>query len=138
MAGAGVAAATVVMDVAHAGHTVAALLYVVVVVGASFLGPIPAVVAVLASFAAQNYFFTPPRSSLRIASVDDVVAFLVFGITAAVVSAAVTRVNELRRRARVRELEAGRGSTSWSSSCGACPRSTSSTTRSGRSRNCSA
>ena len=103
---AGVAAATLAMDLAHANHTVAALLYVVVVVGASFLGPIPATVAVLAAFAAQNYFFTPPRGTFRITSSDDVAAFFVFGITAAVVSAAVTRVNELRRRARVRELEA--------------------------------
>jgi two-component system, OmpR family, sensor histidine kinase KdpD len=103
---AGVAVATLAMDAVHANHTVAALLYVVVVVGASFLGPLPAIVAVLASFAAQNYFFTPPRGSLRINSSDDVVAFFVFGITAAVVSAAVTRVNELRRRALVRELEA--------------------------------
>jgi two-component system sensor histidine kinase KdpD len=103
---AGVAAATLAMDAAHANHTVAALLYVVVVVGASFLGPIPATVSVLAAFAAQNYFFTPPRGTFRITSSDDVVAFFVFGITAAVVSAAVTRVNELRRRARVRELEA--------------------------------
>src|SRR5438552_7640130 len=94
------------MDAAHVNHTVAALLYVVVVVGASFLGPIPATVAVLAAFTAQNYFFTPPRGSLRIDSADDVVALFVFGITAAVVSATVTRVNELRRRARVRELEA--------------------------------
>ena len=103
---AGVAIATLAMDATHTNHTVAALLYVVVVVGASFLGPIPATVAVLTAFAAQNYFFTPPRGSLRINSADDVVAFLVFGITAAVVSAAVTRVNELRRRALVRELEA--------------------------------
>jgi two-component system sensor histidine kinase KdpD len=101
-----VAAATLAMDAAHANHTVAALLYVVVVVGVSFLGPIPATVAVLAAFAAQNYFFTPPRGTFRITSSDDVAAFFVFGITAAVVSAAVTRVNELRRRARVRELEA--------------------------------
>ena len=77
-----------------------------VVVAASFLGPLPATVAVLAAFAAQNYFFTAPRGSLRIDSADDVVALFVFGITAAVVSAAVTRVNELRRRALVRELEA--------------------------------
>jgi two-component system, OmpR family, sensor histidine kinase KdpD len=101
-----VAVATVAMNAAHANHTVAALLYVVVVVGASFLGTVPAIVAVLSAFAAQNYFFTPPRGSLRINSADDVVAFFVFGVTAAVVSAAVTRVNELRRRARVRELEA--------------------------------
>jgi two-component system sensor histidine kinase KdpD len=103
---AAVAAATLAMDAAHANHTVAALLYVVVVVGVSFLGPVPAAVGVLAAFTAQNYFFTAPRGSLRINSTDDVVAFFVFGITAAVVSAAVTRVNELRRRARVRELEA--------------------------------
>jgi two-component system sensor histidine kinase KdpD len=103
---AGVGVATVAMNAADVNHTVAALLYVVVVVGASFLGTVPAVVAVLSAFAAQNYFFTPPRGSLRINSADDVVAFFVFGITAAVVSAAVTRVNELRRRARVRELEA--------------------------------
>jgi two-component system, OmpR family, sensor histidine kinase KdpD len=103
---AGVSAATLAMDAANVNHTVAALLYVVVVVGASFLGALPATVAVLSAFAAQNYFFTPPRGSLRINSADDVVAFFVFGITAAVVSAAVTRVNELRRRARVRELEA--------------------------------
>ena len=94
------------MRVAHASHTVAALLYVVVIVGASFLGPVPATVAVLAAFAAQNYFFTAPRGSLRINSADGVVALFVFGITAAVVSATVTRVNELRRRALVRELEA--------------------------------
>jgi two-component system sensor histidine kinase KdpD len=103
---AGVAVATVAMDTAHANHTVAALLYVVVVVGASFLGPLPATVAVLAAFGAQNYFFTPPRGSLRINGAEAVVALLVFGVTAAVVSAAVTRVNELRRRAHVRELEA--------------------------------
>jgi two-component system sensor histidine kinase KdpD len=103
---AAVGVATLVMDTADAGHTVAALLYVVVVVGVSLLGPIPATVAVLAAFAAQNYFFTPPRGSLRISSADDVVAFFVFGVAAAVVSATVTRVNELRRRAQVRELEA--------------------------------
>jgi two-component system sensor histidine kinase KdpD len=103
---AGVGVATVAMDAVNASHTVAALLYVVVVVGASFLGPVPAAAAVLAAFAAQNYFFTAPRGSLRIDSADGVVALLVFGITAAAVSAAVTRVNELRRRARVRELEA--------------------------------
>lgn len=101
-----VGVATLAMNVAHASHTVAALLYVVVVVAASFLGPLPATVAVLAAFAAQNYFFTAPRGSLRIDSADDVVALFVFGITAAVVSAAVTRVNELRRRALVREIEA--------------------------------
>lgn len=101
-----VAVATLAMDAANANHTVAALLYVLVVVGVSFLGPVPATVAVLASFAAQNYFFTPPRGTFRITSSDDVVAFFVFGVTAAVVSAVVTRVNELRRRARVRELEA--------------------------------
>jgi two-component system, OmpR family, sensor histidine kinase KdpD len=101
-----VALATLAMDAAHANHTVAALLYVVVIVGASFLGPWPATVAVVAAFGAQNYFFTPPRGSLRINSSDDVVAFFVFGVTAGVVSAAVTRVNELRRRARLRELEA--------------------------------
>ncbi len=103
---AAVAGATLAMDAAHANHTVAALLYVVVVVGVSFLGPVPATVGVLASFAAENYFFTAPRGSLRINGTDDIVAFFVFGVTAAVVSAAVTRVNELRRRARVRELEA--------------------------------
>ena len=103
---AAVAAATLAMDAAHASHTVAALLYVVVVVGASFLGPLAASIGVLAAFAAQNYFFTAPRGSLRISSADDVVALFVFGITAAVVSAALTRVNELRRRALVRELEA--------------------------------
>jgi two-component system, OmpR family, sensor histidine kinase KdpD len=102
----GVGVATLAMDAAHASHTIAALLYVVVVVGASFLGPLPATVAVLGAFAAQNYFFTPPRGSLRIHGADGVVAFLVFGITAAVVSAVVIRVNELRRRAGVRELEA--------------------------------
>ena len=101
-----VAIATAAMHIAHASHTVAALLYVVVIVGASFLGPVPATVAVLAAFAAQNYFFTAPRGSLRINSADGVVALFVFGITAAVVSATVTRVNELRRRALVRELEA--------------------------------
>jgi two-component system sensor histidine kinase KdpD len=101
-----VVVATLAMDAAHANHTVAALLYVVVVVGVSFLGPVPATVAVVASFAAENYFFTAPRGSLRINSTDDVVAFFVFGVTAAVVSAVVTSVNELRRRARVRELEA--------------------------------
>jgi two-component system sensor histidine kinase KdpD len=102
----GVGAATFAMDAARVSHTVAALLYVVVVVGASLLGPLPATVAVLAAFAAQNYFFTSPRGSLRIHGADGVVALLVFGFTAAVVSAAVTRVNELRRRAQVRELEA--------------------------------
>jgi two-component system sensor histidine kinase KdpD len=103
---AGVGIATLVMNAAGASHTVAALLYVVVVVGASFLGPVPAAVAVLAAFAAENYFFTEPRRSLRISGTDNVVALFVFGITAAVVSAAVTRTNELRRRARVREREA--------------------------------
>jgi two-component system sensor histidine kinase KdpD len=98
--------ATAAMRGADASHTVAALLYVVVVVAASFLGPLPATVAVLAAFAAQNYFFTDPRGSLRIGSADGVVALLVFGITAGAVSAVVTRVNELRRRALVRELEA--------------------------------
>ena len=103
---AAVAVATMVMTATQASHTDAALLYVVVVVAASFLGPLPAASAVLTAFAAQNYFFTAPRGSLRIDSADDVVALFVFGVTAAVVSAAVTRVNELRRRALVRELEA--------------------------------
>jgi two-component system, OmpR family, sensor histidine kinase KdpD len=97
---------TVVLDLAHADLTVAALCFVPVVVGSALLGAVAGGISVLCAFLATNYFFTEPRHSFAIDKTQDLVALVAFGATAAVVSVIVARLNLLRRRAVAQGREA--------------------------------
>lgn len=63
-------------------------------------------VAGILSFLGLNYFFTPPKHTLRVDKPDDIVALFVFLVTSAIVAALVSRVFAERARARRSEREA--------------------------------
>ncbi len=79
--------------------TVAALVLLLVVTGASVLGLIPGLVAALSATAALTYWFTPPIHSLHIDQPDDVVALVTFVGASLLVATTVVRLDRLRRRA---------------------------------------
>jgi two-component system, OmpR family, sensor histidine kinase KdpD len=103
---AAVAVVTATLAAADANLTVAALCFVPVVVGSALLGAFAGTVSVFAAFLATNYFFTAPRRSFAIDKTEDVVALFVFAVSAAVVTATVSRVNALRRQAVTQGREA--------------------------------
>jgi two-component system sensor histidine kinase KdpD len=84
----------------------AALLLLVAVIVASFLGPPSAVAAAIVAFLVLNWFFTPPTHSLAIDKTDDIVALVVFAVTAALLSILVSRLTYLATTARRNEREA--------------------------------
>ena len=65
---------TGILVVADADLTVAALVLLLVVIGASILGFVPGVVAALSATAGLTYWFTPPYHSFPIDQADDIVA----------------------------------------------------------------
>jgi two-component system sensor histidine kinase KdpD len=86
--------------------TVAALLLLVTVLAAGTLGTAAGVVAAIAGFFALNYFFTEPTGSLKIHRTDDIVALVVFTLSAVLVSWTVQRLATLHRVALDREHDA--------------------------------
>src|SRR5215831_3103968 len=84
----------------------AALLLLVAVIVASFLGPPSAVASAVVAFLVLNWFFTPPTHSLAIDKTDDIVALVVFAVTAALLSFLVSRLAYLATTARRNEREA--------------------------------
>ncbi|HEV3473956.1 MAG TPA: DUF4118 domain-containing protein [Actinomycetota bacterium] len=87
--------------------TIAALLYVLAVVGASALGGRWAgVAASLISFLALNIFFTPPLHTFSVAKTEDLVALGVFLLVSVVVGALLSTAVSQRARAERREREA--------------------------------
>jgi two-component system sensor histidine kinase KdpD len=86
--------------------TAAALLLLVAVLLVGTLGPAPALAAAISGFLALNWFFTEPTGSLSIRNSDDVVALVVFVLSAALIGWSVQRLSALRRIALHREQEA--------------------------------
>jgi two-component system sensor histidine kinase KdpD len=86
--------------------TVAALLLLVTVFVAGTLGTAAGITAAVSGFFALNYFFTDPTGSLKIRRTDDVVALIVFTLSAVLVSWTVQRLATLRRAALDREHDA--------------------------------
>src|SRR6516162_1254698 len=83
----------VALDLSH--PATGALVYMIVVLLVSMTGNIAAGIG-LAIFAAfsLNYFFTEPRFSLQIKTVEDMVAMTAFALTAVTISVLVTRARK--------------------------------------------
>jgi len=101
-----VAASTAVLDAANADLTFAAIIFLLVVAGASVLGYTPGLVAAISCAAALTYYFTLPRHSFRIGEPDDLLALAAFVAVSLIVGATIARLNELRARAQVHAREA--------------------------------
>src|SRR5688500_11274143 len=86
---------------------VAALAYVLAVMGAAAMGGVHASIAsAFLSFLALNFFFTEPLHTLGVEHPDDLVALGVFLVVATVVATLLSRAIEQRVRAEQREREA--------------------------------
>ena len=83
----------VALDLSH--PATGALLYMIVVVLVSMTGNIAAGIglAIIAAFS-LNYFFTEPRFSLQIKTVEDMVTMTAFALTAVTISVLVTRARK--------------------------------------------
>jgi two-component system sensor histidine kinase KdpD len=100
-------ATLIALAIPHAGTATAASLYILAVATGSALGGVlGGVVAGTVGFLGLNFFFTEPRHTLDVRSVDDVVALAVFLVVAALVAALLTRLTAERERAERREREA--------------------------------
>ena len=77
---------------------VAALVYPGLVVVVALLGPVAAAFAVVASYLALNYWFTPPFESLEIKQFEDLLPLIVFTGGGGRSAATVSRLDWLRRR----------------------------------------
>jgi two-component system sensor histidine kinase KdpD len=87
--------------------TTAALAYVVAVMLAAAAGGIPAgLIASALSFLGLNFFFTPPRHTLRVDKLEDLVALAVFVAVSGLVATLLSAVLQQRTRAERREQEA--------------------------------
>jgi two-component system sensor histidine kinase KdpD len=108
VAGLGVPAlASLLARLLDATTAVAALVYVLAVVAAAWVGGIGAgVLASVLSFVGLNYLFTPPLHTFRVESTDDLVALFVFLGVSFLVGSLVARALDLRRRAERREEQA--------------------------------
>ncbi len=82
------------------------LILLMIVVLASLLGYRAGIVCAVSAYLSLNYFFTPPRYSLRVYQLEDLLPLLVFALVATVLGATVGRVNALRQQAEAREHEA--------------------------------
>jgi two-component system sensor histidine kinase KdpD len=95
-----------VLVAGDADLTFAAVVLLLVVVGASILGFVPGVVAAVLASGALTYWFTPPYHSFTIDQADDVLALVAFVAVSAAVAATVARLNRLRRQAELGAREA--------------------------------
>jgi two-component system sensor histidine kinase KdpD len=87
--------------------TIAALLYVLAVVGASAIGGrLAGVTASVLSFLALNFFFTPPLHTFSVRKSADLVALGVFLLVSVVVGTLLSTAVSHRARAERREREA--------------------------------
>jgi two-component system sensor histidine kinase KdpD len=93
------AATTAIAAPLGVDSTIAALLLLSAVIGASLLGRLSGAAAALVAFFSFNFFFTKPYHSLAIHNRDDVIAFIVFAAAAFVLGSIVARLNELRVQA---------------------------------------
>jgi two-component system sensor histidine kinase KdpD len=103
---AAVGASAALLVVTDADLVVAALFLLGVVVVTAVMGLPTATTAVVASYIALNYWFTPPIESLEITKGQDLVPLFAFTVAAAASVATVTRVSGLRQRAATTEARA--------------------------------
>jgi two-component system sensor histidine kinase KdpD len=101
-----VAATTTVLRATDADLTVAALVYVVVVVVTALGGYWSGALGATLAYLALNYWFIPKYESFKFESSDDVVTFVVFGLAAIASGFTVARVNALRQQAEEHERAA--------------------------------
>jgi two-component system sensor histidine kinase KdpD len=85
--------------------TAAALILLAAVIVASFVGFAASITAAAAAFLSLNILFTPPTGSLAIHRSDDVLALVVFSVTAVLLGWSVQRLNALAIGARRAERE---------------------------------
>jgi two-component system, OmpR family, sensor histidine kinase KdpD len=86
---------------------IAAVVYVLAVIGAAmFGGSIGGFIASFLSFLALNFFFTPPLHTFSVGKSADLVALVVFLVVAAAVGTLVSRALAQQVRAERREREA--------------------------------
>ena len=83
---------------ADADLAVASMVYTGLVVVVALLGPVAAAFAVVGSYVALNFWFTPPFESLEINQFEDLLPLIVFAAVAAVSAGTVSRLDWLRRR----------------------------------------
>jgi two-component system sensor histidine kinase KdpD len=83
--------------------TIAALVLLVAVFAIGVLGTAAGVAAAITGFVSLNFLFTAPTGSLEIQRSDDLVALVVFAISAALIGWTVQRLSALRRIALRRE-----------------------------------
>ena len=93
-----VGGASALLVACDADLVVAALCLLGVVVVTAVMGLPSAATAVVASYLALNYWFTPPLQSLEITKAQDLVPLLAFTSAAAASAATVARVHWLRQR----------------------------------------
>lgn len=102
-----VGAATLLRLVPGVSTAVAALVYVLAVVGATAVGgQIAGLVAAPLSFLALNFFFTPPRYTFAVDKTEDLFALVVFLVVALTVGTLLSLALSSRDRMQHRELEA--------------------------------
>src|SRR5436309_4278478 len=83
-----------------------ALLYLLVVVAASVVGPLwTALLGSAVSFVALDFFFTPPVHTFVVAKEEDLFALAVFLLAAAAVSSVLSLALDQRERAEFRERQ---------------------------------
>jgi len=101
-----IGAVTAVLVASDADLAFAAIVLLLVVVGAAMLGFAPGVIAAVLAAGALTYWFTPPYHSFTIDQADDVLALLAFVAVSAAVASAVAYLNRLRRQAELGAREA--------------------------------
>ena len=102
-----VGAATLLRLVPGVSTAVAALVYVLAVVGATAVGgQVAGLVAAPLSFLALNFFFTPPRYTFAVDKTEDLFALVVFLVVALTVGTLLSLALSSRDRMQHRELEA--------------------------------
>src|SRR5262245_44304879 len=101
-----VAASTAVLRGIDADLTVAALVYVAVVVAATLFGAWAGAVAAVLCYVNLNYWFIPKYESFTFSTSDDVVTLVAFALAAGVTAVTIARVNSLRRHAQEHERAA--------------------------------
>lgn len=100
------AAATALALALPGGGTTAASVYLLGVVGASWVGGLwSGLAAAILSFVGLNYFFTEPRHTLSVATPGGFVALFVFLAVAAAAGGLIDRVVRERTRAERRERQ---------------------------------
>ena len=97
---------TTILVASDADLAFAAIVLLLVVVGAAILGFVPGVVAAVLAAGALTYWFTPPYHSFTIDQADDVLALVAFVAVSAAVAATVAYLNRLRRQAELGSREA--------------------------------